>query len=304
MSDGVLRAGRHCDRIQSRQTEQTPPEDTCGSRLGLGEVACASSSSRARISPPGSDGARKTRSYRSGAAGAALSPGPAGLDRRPASVHDVSRGLDALTYHTWRAHAARLAAQSVPNEALARRWPAVMTPRDGGLRAAELVASHRAADGAGPSIEGARTYAGGISRGAVVRFRAFRTSMGYPSSWLDRPRPFRSTFISTFVCVDYRDQKFSARGITLPRIVRNRRESNRAVNDSNPTERDLFFSSFSFAGSVPRGADLAVGRVLFWGGFWGAAVGTRALATRSARAERAGCRRASVSWKRNNITSC
>jgi hypothetical protein len=197
MSDGVLRAGGHCDRIQSRQTEQTPPEDTCGSRLGLGEVACASSSSRARISPPGSDGARKARSYRSGAAGAALSPGPAGLDRRPASVHDVSRGLDALTYHTWRAHAARLAAQSVPNEALARRWPAVMTPRDGGLRAAELVASHRAADGAGPSIEGARTYAGGISRGAVVRFRTFRTSI-HPSSpaW---PRPFRSQFQLSFV---------------------------------------------------------------------------------------------------------
>ena len=186
MSDGALRAGGHCDRIQSRQTEQTPPEDTCGSRPGLGEVACASSSSRARICPPGSDGARKARSCRSGAAGAALRPGPAGLDRRPASVHDVSRGLDALTYHTWRAHAARLAAQSVPNEALARRWPAVMTPRDGGLRAAELVASHRAADGAGPSIEGARTYAGGISRGAVVRFRTFRTSI--------HPRPFRSQF--------------------------------------------------------------------------------------------------------------
>ena len=43
-----------------------------------------------------------------------------------------------------------------------------MTPRDGALRADEVVASHSAADGAGPSIEGARTYAHGTSAGATA----------------------------------------------------------------------------------------------------------------------------------------
>jgi hypothetical protein len=49
-----------------------------------------------------------------------------------------------------------------------------MPPKDAGLRAHDGVASHRAADGAGPSIKGARTHARCISRGAVVRFRALR----------------------------------------------------------------------------------------------------------------------------------
>ena len=52
---------------------------------------------------------------------------------------------------------------------------AVMTPRDGVLRGDEVVASHRAADGTGASIEGARTCAHGTSTGAVVRFPAFRS---------------------------------------------------------------------------------------------------------------------------------
>jgi hypothetical protein len=52
-----------------------------------------------------------------------------------------------------------------------------MTPRDVGLRADDVVAARRAADGTGPSIEAAQTHAGGISRGAVVRFRAFRSAI-------------------------------------------------------------------------------------------------------------------------------
>ena len=46
------------------------------------------------------------------------------------------------------------------------------TPRDAGPRADEVAASHRAADGAGPSIEGARTCAHGTSRGAAAVLRA------------------------------------------------------------------------------------------------------------------------------------
>jgi hypothetical protein len=64
-----------------------------------------------RIGPPGPDGARKAHSCRPCMAGAALMPGPTGLDRRPTSIHGVSRGPATLTYHPQRAHAARLAAE-------------------------------------------------------------------------------------------------------------------------------------------------------------------------------------------------
>ena len=164
-------------------------------------------------------------------------PGPTGLDRRPTSIHGVSRGPATLTYHPQRAHAARLAAEkacghtgacvkkrcsrwaqragfaqgTVPRAlpasaatiggfsrqpeapachlqrgrpastgrgrrhfpAKKRRWPAAMTPRVGRLRADDRVASHRAADGGGPSIEAARTHGRGTSRGAVGGLRAF-----------------------------------------------------------------------------------------------------------------------------------
>ena len=42
--------------------------------------------------------------------------------------------------------------ESLPKRATTRRWSAVMTPRDAGLRADDAVTSHRAADGAVPSI--------------------------------------------------------------------------------------------------------------------------------------------------------
>ena len=44
-----------------------------------------------------------------------------------------------------------------------------LPPRNVGLRADDAVASHRAADGTGRSMKRARTYAHGISRGAVAR---------------------------------------------------------------------------------------------------------------------------------------
>ena len=111
---------------------------------------------------------RKARLCRPCAAGAALSPGPTGLDRR----NDLVRG----TLHRWRGCCRPRLASSRPSgtrrcllhDEKAPSRSAVMTPRDGALRADEVVASHSAADGAGPSIEGARTYAHGISRGAVV----------------------------------------------------------------------------------------------------------------------------------------
>ena len=69
------------------------------------------------------------------------------------------------------------AAEGVPNLLEKRRWSAVMTLKHGGLRSCDAAASHRAAGGAGPSIEGARTYASGTSRGAAARFRAFRPAI-------------------------------------------------------------------------------------------------------------------------------
>ena len=53
-----------------------------------------------------------------------------------------------------------------------RRRSAVMTPRNVGLRADGVVASHRATDGTGRSMKHARTYAHGISRGDVAVLRA------------------------------------------------------------------------------------------------------------------------------------
>jgi hypothetical protein len=113
-------------------------------------------------------------------AGSAQGTAPRGLRGSDAVIGCFSRQPEALTGHPQRAHPARLAAESAPKALTSRRWPAVMTPRNGGLRAADAVASHRAADGAGPSIEGAWTHAGGISRGAVVRFPAFRTANPAP----------------------------------------------------------------------------------------------------------------------------
>ena len=61
-----------------------------------------------------------------------------------------------------------------------------MTPRVGGPRADDLVASHRAADGAGPSIEAARTYAHGTSRGAAAAVSRVRSAIGTEAE-LDEP---------------------------------------------------------------------------------------------------------------------
>jgi hypothetical protein len=134
-------------------------------------------------------------------AGSAQETVPRALPGSAAVIGCFSHQPDALTCHPRRAQPARPAAESVPNAATTRRWPAVMTPRDGGLRACDLVASHRAADGPGPSIEGARTHARCISRGAVAAvtcvWHAIRPILGQKRAklwmiwiYLDlRPRP-------------------------------------------------------------------------------------------------------------------
>ena len=67
-----------------------------------------------------------------------------------------------------------------------RRWSAVMTLKHVGLRADGVVASHRAADGAGPSIEGARTCAHATSRGAAAAVSRVRSAIGTEAE-LDEP---------------------------------------------------------------------------------------------------------------------
>ena len=77
-----------------------------------------------------------------------------------------------------RAHPAKAVAEGVPNRRRRVGWSAVMTLKHVGLRADGVVASHRAADGAGPSIEGARTCAHATSRGAAAAVSRVRSAIG------------------------------------------------------------------------------------------------------------------------------
>jgi hypothetical protein len=119
-------------------------------------------------------------------AGCAHGTAPRGLYGSDAMIGCFSRQPEALTGHPQRVHPARLAAETVPKALTSRRWPAVMTPRNGGLRAADAVASHRAADGAGPSIEGARACAHATSRGAAAAVSRVRSAIGTEAE-LDEP---------------------------------------------------------------------------------------------------------------------
>ena len=75
-----------------------------------------------------------------------------------------------------------------------------MTPRLAGLRADDAVASHRAADGAGPSIEPGRTYAHGTTMGAVAAVSCvWSTDHFYPRDrqnepWQQAPRILYAKF--------------------------------------------------------------------------------------------------------------
>ena len=124
-------------------------------------------------------------------AGSAQGTFPSALPGSTAVLGCFSHQPDALTCHTLRGKPASTGRGGVSRASKCRRWPAVMTPRHAALRADDAVASHRAADGAGPSIEGARTCAHGISRGAVVRFCAFRATSAPKPGQLGfaKPRP-------------------------------------------------------------------------------------------------------------------
>ena len=107
----------------------------------------------------------------------AQAPAPSALPGSTAMFGRFSDRPDTPIGQPQRKHPANLAAESVPLALTARDSAAVMTPRDVGLRADDVVASHRAADGGGPSIEGARTGAHGTSRRAVAAVSRVGPSM-------------------------------------------------------------------------------------------------------------------------------
>ena len=176
-----MRAGRRCAGIPSQLTERAALDGARTSRPGPGEVACASSSSRAHISPLGWDGAWKVWSCHPCVVGAALRPvrpgSIASLGRSTASRCGQMRRRATRSEHM-RPHWPRKPGQSRKKALRAIEEPAAMTPRDGVLRAAEVVTSHRAADGAGASIEPGRTGAQRSSR----RARAARPRFWRPAA--------------------------------------------------------------------------------------------------------------------------
>ena len=100
---------------------------------------------------------------------------PSALSGSVAMFGTFSHQPDAPTCHPRRGRPASTGHAEAKSSAGRRLWPAVLTPKHAALRARGAVASHRAADGAGPSIEGARTYAHGFPRGAVAVSSAFRS---------------------------------------------------------------------------------------------------------------------------------
>ena len=108
-------------------------------------------------------------------AGSARGTGPSAPPGSTAVLGCFSHQPVAVICHPRRGKPAQ-AGRGGPPEALhTRHWPAVMTPRRVALRADDAAAPHRAAGGTAPSIEGARTYAGGTTRGAAGRFPRVRS---------------------------------------------------------------------------------------------------------------------------------
>jgi hypothetical protein len=111
-----------------------------------------------------------TRAHRAGSAQGTV---PGALPGSTGTIGCFWHQPYALTCHPQRGQPASTARESLPRSSSTRLWPAVMAPRLAGLRAHDAVASHRAADGAVPSIKGARTHAHGTSRGAAARICTF-----------------------------------------------------------------------------------------------------------------------------------
>ena len=120
-------------------------------------------------------------------AGSAQGTVPRALPGSVAMIGCFSHQPDALTCHPQRGHPPSLAAESVPDGLKSHRWPAVMTPRLAALRADDVGASHRAADGGGPSIQGARTHAHATSRGAVAAVSCAGSALRRTLSFFDSP---------------------------------------------------------------------------------------------------------------------
>ena len=102
---------------------------------------------------------------------------PRSLPGSNVTIGCFSHRPGALTCHPGRGNPSNLAAEGVPKALTTRRWPAAMTPRRAALGGDDALASHRAADGAGFPIKGARTHAHATSRGAVAGFPAFRSAI-------------------------------------------------------------------------------------------------------------------------------
>jgi hypothetical protein len=106
-------------------------------------------------------------------AGSAQGTVPSALPGSIITLGTFSHPPDALTCRPQRGQAASTGRGGAPEAVKTQFWPAVMAPRRTGLSADDAAASHRAADGAVPSIEAARTRAHGTTRGAVAVSRTF-----------------------------------------------------------------------------------------------------------------------------------
>jgi hypothetical protein len=130
-----------------------------------------------RVEAPRRPVVSKSGCDRAQRAGSAQDTAPRALHRSMVMLGCFWHQPGALTCHPRRAHPATLAAEGVLKARDSRRWPAAMTPRNGGLTADDAVASHSAADGGGPSMDAARTHAGGISKGSCGPLPAFRSAI-------------------------------------------------------------------------------------------------------------------------------
>jgi hypothetical protein len=106
-------------------------------------------------------------------AGSAQGTRPSALPGSMVVFGCFSHQPEAPTCHPQRGKPVATGGGGVQKAHRTRVWPAAMAPRLAGLRADDAVASHRAVDGVGPSIEGARTYAHATPRGAVAVLSAF-----------------------------------------------------------------------------------------------------------------------------------
>ena len=107
---------------------------------------------------------------------------PSALPGSMTTLRCFSHQPDAPTCHPQRGRLANTGRAEAARQVKPRWWPAVLTLWLAGLQADDAAASHRAAGGTARSIEGARTYASGTSRGAGAVFPAFWTAMASAAS--------------------------------------------------------------------------------------------------------------------------